>query len=320
MRLDLFSLHLFADIVETRSIGKGAKRHNLAVSAASKRITDLEYQFGIQLLRRHARGVLPTEAGEVFYSRIKHTLGDLHQTVVEMSEYTQGSRGQVRMCSNLTAMVHCLPRDLASFAIEHPHIGVALEERSTAYTLEAIASGQADVGIIAPVTRYPPGLHYWHYSAATHVVLAPASHPLARRSSVRYSETLDHPYIGLEAGGGWDQLLSRMAAAAGSSMKVRVRVNGFEAACRMVEAGLGLTVVPEASAALHAKALQLKVLKLEEDWATVPLDVCSRDLNLIPVPARLMVRHLITSNGTKAGMKIEVEERHLRADEPVAPR
>ncbi|MCW7537834.1 LysR family transcriptional regulator [Aquabacterium sp. A7-Y] len=305
MRLDLFSLHLFADIVETRSIGKGAKRHNLAVSAASKRIADLEYQFGTELLRRHARGVLPTEAGETLYGRIRQVLGDLHQTAVEMSEYAHGTRGLVRVCSNLTAMVQCLPQDLAGFAQEHPHIGMALQESSTAATLQAVAKGHADVGIVAPVVPYLPELHYWHYSTATHAVVAPAGHPLARRAAVTYAETLAYPYIGLETGGGWDRLLSRKAEGLGTVMNIKVRVNGFEAACRMVEAGLGLTLVPHSSAVLHAGALGLKVLALDEEWAVVPLDVCCRDLSQLPVPARLMVRHLITRNGTRASTKIE---------------
>ena len=303
MRLDLFSLHLFADIVETRSINQGAKRNNIAVSAASKRIADLEYLFGTQLLHRHARGVFPTDAGETLHARIRQTLGDLQQLMVEMSEFAKGVRGQVRVYSNLTAMIHCLPGDLAAFVDEHRNVRVDLEEHSTLTTIEALQRGSADVGIVAPVVSYPDELHYWHYETVKHVVVVHPTHPLAGRPAVTFPETLAFDYIGLEARGGWDLLLAQMARACGSSVKVRVRVNGFEAACRMVEANLGLAIVPAMTARVYARPLGLHMLLLNEVWSSVPLHVCCRDLKTLPVSARLLVKHL-TARRPEAPMQV----------------
>jgi DNA-binding transcriptional LysR family regulator len=303
MRLDLFSLHLFADIVDTHSINQGAKRNNIAVSAASKRIADLEHLFGAHLLHRHARGVVPTDAGETLHLRIKQTLGDLQQLMVEMSEFAKGVRGQVRVYSNLTAMIHCLPGDLAAFVDEHRNVRVDLEEHSTLPTLEALQRGSADVGIVAPVVPYPDELHYWHYETVKHVVVVHPTHPLAARQSLSFPETLAYDYIGLEARGGWDLLLAQMARACGASVKVRVRVNGFEAACRMVEANLGLAIVPMATADIYAGSLGLRTLLLNEIWASVPLHVCFRDLKTLPVSARLLVKHL-TARKPDAPMQV----------------
>jgi DNA-binding transcriptional LysR family regulator len=292
MRLDLFSLNLFADIVETRSIGGGAKRHHIAVSAASKRMTDLEERFGTPLLMRHARGVQATEAGEALHRRIRQTLDNLQQIAVEMSEYAQGGRGKVHLLANSTAIIHCLPGDIAGFTRLHPAIGVNLEERSTNDTLEAVAKGAADVGIVAPVTSYPAGLHYWPYQAVPCVVVVPPDHPLARSGGVTFHDTLAFEYIGLMAGGGWDRLLSSAAEAAHLPLKVRIRVDGFEAACRMVQAGLGISFVPERTARLHARAAGLKIVPIDDPWATVRLSICCRELKSLPVAGRLMVRYL----------------------------
>lgn len=293
MRLDLFSLHLFTDVVDTRSMNQGAKRNNIAVSAASKRIADLESLFGTQLLYRHARGVVPTDAGDTLHRRVKHTLGDLQQLMVEMSEFAKGVRGQVRVFSNLTAMTHCLPGDLASFAEAHRNIRVDLEEHSTFATLEALSRGTADVGIVAPVSAYPDDLHFWHYETLKHVVIVHPDHPLAGRTAVTFPETLAYDYVGLEARGGWDRHLAQMARACGSSVKVRVRVNAFEAACRMVEANLGLAIVPTMTARVYARPLGLWTVPLDEVWASVPMHVCSRDLKSVTASVRLLVKHLI---------------------------
>ena len=293
MRLDLFSLNLFADIVETRSIGAGAKLHHIAISAASKRIAELEGRFGTPLLTRHARGVLATEAGEALHRRLRQTLGDLEQIAAEMSEYAQGGRGRVRLACNAASLVHGLPEDLATFTHAHPAIGVDIREHSSHDTLEAVTKGTADVGIVAPVADYPAGLHYWCYHAVPWVLVVPLGHALAGRTSAQFRETLHHEYIGLPAGGGWDRCLSGAAATCGSPLKVRLRVDGFESACRMVEAGLGQSFVPERTALLHVKAgAPLCIVPLEDAWTTLRLSLCSRDLRSLPVAARLLVRHL----------------------------
>lgn len=293
MRLDLFSLNLFADIVEARSIGAGAKQHHIAISAASKRMSELEGQFGLQLLTRHARGVQATDAGEALHRRVRQTLGDLEQITVEMSEYAQGGRGRTRLFCNSTAMVHCLAQDLATFARLHPAIAVDIEEHSTHETLDAVARGQADVGIVAPVGAYPAGLHYWRYQAVPWVLVVPLNHALAGQASVPFRETLMHDYVGLPAGGGWDRFMAAEAAACGLPLQVRFRVDGFESACRMVEAGLGLSYVPERTARLHATAgAALRIVTVEEPWTLLRLSVCSRDLKSLPAASRLLVRHL----------------------------
>lgn len=298
MRLDLFSLNLFADVVETRSIGAGAKRHHIAISAASKRIAELEGRFGTPLLTRHARGVLATEAGEALHRRLRQTLGDLEQIAAEMSEYAQGGRGRARLACNSAALVHGLPEDLATFTQAHPAINVDIQEHSTHATLEAVAKGTADVGIVAPVAAYPAGLHYWCYQAVPCVLVVPLGHALAGRASVPFSQTLAHEYIGLPAAGGWDRLLCAAAAACGPPLKVRMRVDGFESACRMVEAGLGQSFVPERTARRHVQGgAALCIVPLEDPWTTVRLSICSRDLKSLPVAARLLVRHLAAAYG-----------------------
>ena len=57
MRLDLFDLELFLNIVETGSLTKGAERSAISLQASSERIKKLEQQFMVQLFTRHASGV-----------------------------------------------------------------------------------------------------------------------------------------------------------------------------------------------------------------------------------------------------------------------
>ncbi|MFL6715214.1 MAG: LysR family transcriptional regulator, partial [Burkholderiaceae bacterium] len=86
-RLDLVSLSLFALVVRTGSISKGASLANLAVGAASKRISDLETTIGTPLLERHSRGVLLTVAGQALHQHAQKILSDVDLLAADLSDY-----------------------------------------------------------------------------------------------------------------------------------------------------------------------------------------------------------------------------------------
>ncbi|MEJ1975654.1 MAG: LysR family transcriptional regulator [Acetobacteraceae bacterium] len=65
-RIEILTLELFIAVIEERSIARAGERRNIAVSAVSRRISDLESLLQVQLLHRRARGVEPTAAGYAF--------------------------------------------------------------------------------------------------------------------------------------------------------------------------------------------------------------------------------------------------------------
>lgn len=297
-RLDFFSLKLFADVVELRNMTKAAERNYLAASAASKRISDLEEMFSTQLLYRLARGVEPTPAGYVLYRHAQSTLGGLRQLNAELSEYAQGVRGQIRVFASLAAVIQFLPDDLAKFRESHPDVRVDLQEQSTSDTLESVTSGLADIGIVSPVVEYPNALQFWHYRATRLVLVTPAVHPLAKRKSIKFFEALEHEFVSLTNGGGWDRLVTQAANAYNQIVRTRVRVGSYDAACHMVRAKLGISIVPGEIAAGYSKSLGIKMIRLDEPWAELSLDMCVRDYKTLAVPARLFIDHLL---GRKPG-------------------
>jgi DNA-binding transcriptional LysR family regulator len=292
MRLDLFSLKLFADIVEMRSIGKGATKSHIAVSAASRRIAALEHMMGTQLLHRRPRGVVTTDAGEILYKGVTETLAQLQRVAAAVSEHARGHNRPVRIYSNLTSLVHYLPEAMKTFAAMHPSVPVVLEERTTVLTLQAVSRGDADIGIVAPIVPYPANLASFRYQVMRHVLVVPAQHPLAELESVTFERATDYDFIGLEDEGGWDQLLRKHAEASGCEYRVRVRVNSFDGVCRLAASGLGVAIVPLATAELYAHSDGLKLVKLDEPWAEMPMDICTLPEPMLTPSVRLVLEHL----------------------------
>lgn len=291
-RLDLFSLKLFIDIVDLGSIGKGAEKNFIAVSAASKRIAELEHELGAQLLQRQARGVAVTQAGLAFYKGAQDTFMHLQRVATEVHELASGKRQPVRLYANLTAMMCHLPDAVASFCARHPSIKVDLHEQSTSTTLKAVSRGEADIGIVAPIVPYPDDLRRFRYQHVRLAVVVSPRHALGLRTSVTFEQAAVYDFIGLDSEGAWDRMLSKFAQERGCPFNVRVRVHGFDAMCRMIASNLGVGIVPLPVAVQCSASMGLRVLTLEEPWADVPLDLCTRAPESMSEGARLLFDHL----------------------------
>ena len=266
MRFDLTTLNLVLAIADTRSITAGALRENLALAAASKRLKDLEARFGVPLFERRARGVEPTEAGRALVRHIRGLHASLHALESEVVEFSRGIKGHLRIVANASAISECLPPDLAAFSQAHPQIRISLEDQTSAEVQAAVAEGRADVGIFVP-PLLDNRLTTWRYRHGTLAAMVPEGHALAAQVSVRFEALLDHDIVGLHAGAAVHEMMRAEAEGQGRPLKARLQVRGFDAIAQLVEAGLGVAVLPAAVAQRLAQLFRVQVLTLDEPWA-----------------------------------------------------
>jgi DNA-binding transcriptional LysR family regulator len=291
MHHDLRTLRLFAAICELRSLSRAAERMNLALSAASRRLRLFEEEAGAPLVRRLPHGVEPTPAGITALRYAEQVLRLSEQFEAGIAEHQAGVRGRIRVSASSSALVQQLAGDLAEFAGAHPEIRIDLEERPSAETLEALARGQVDLGVV--VRGVPSeGYAYLPYLQDRLGVVAAPSHRLAGRGSVAFSQLLDEDFVALEAGTAVDRLLSEQSRSLGRVLRRRVQVRSFEAVCQMVRSGFGLGVLPEAALRPLADALGLVFLRLEEPWAVRHIDLCMRLDREPDLPTRRLVAAL----------------------------
>jgi DNA-binding transcriptional LysR family regulator len=284
-RLDLVSLSLFNLIVRAGSISKGAALANLAVGAASKRISDLEGTVGSSLLERHSRGVTLTVAGQALYHHAQRILNDVDRLAADLSDYASGMVGIVRLWANTSAITQFLPSDIATFAETNPGIRIELEEQNSREIVLALLDGRADLGIFAD--RTPAlGIHQTKYRLDRLVLVMPRTHDLAARRSVLFEETLEYDFVSLSKGTSLAERLQMEAEALGRHLKLRIRVRSFDAMCQMVAAGMGVAV--------HAlvRSLNLRQVALTDAWAERQLLIGLRDPDAVPRHLRLLVDHL----------------------------
>ena len=287
---DLFSLALFVRIAETRSITKAAEACHIALAAASRRMSLLEHQYAVKLLERTARGAELTPAGRALLHRARQILSQAEQLRAELSEYSSGGKGHVRVQASASAISQYLPADLASFSDVVPHAVIALEERFSGEIVQALREGTTDVGVIMEGMPLD-GLEAVEYRTDQLVAVVPKGHALRGRN-VTFSSLLDYDFVGLEDATALTRLLIDQAAVVRKPLRARIQVHSFAALCKIIESGLGIGVLPEGAARLFAAAMRLRIIRLGEAWATRRMYVCYREYDALPAIARRLVDHL----------------------------
>lgn len=288
---DLHSLRIFLLVVQTGSLTKAADKSHMTLSALSKRIADLERTVDCALFVRMPRGLEPTPAGQELVHHARAVLDTVNRMAGEMSDFAVGVRGHVRVWANTSAIIQFLPDDLAAFLQDQPLVRISLEEKLGEEVVAALASGEADIGIFADNIA-AVGVEKFPYRHDQLVVLVPPRHALASRQEVDFAETLDYDFVGLNQGSALLQRLTDASAAIDRTMRLRIQVSSFDGVCRMIEAGLGIGILPVGAVRPAILGVGLHAIRLTDPWATRGLWLGVKSGAALQPEAAKLLRHL----------------------------
>lgn len=291
--LDLTTLRLFVTVCETGNIARAGEKANIVGSAISKRLAQLEEAVGTPVLMRKRHGVAPTEAGHALLEHARSMLASAARIEQDMGAFAAGVRGQVRVLASASALAESLADDVAAFLKDpkHRNIRVDLEERISPEIVRGIRDGVASIGVCWDAAEIG-NLQARRYRSDHLTVVVPQKHPLASRRRLRFEDTLDYERVSLPVNSAVQVMLHRFAAQIGRPMRQRIVVTNFEAALRVVRAGLAISLVPREVAEIYAQAYGLKIIPLAESWAERRFIVVFRDAESLSPAAHLLAEHL----------------------------
>lgn len=295
-RVDLVSLRLFVTVCEEQHLTRAAERENIAPSALSKRLAELESVLGAELFIRHPRGMSPTAAGASLLRHTQSILFSVKRMGGELADHAEGLLGQVRILANISSIVQFLPEDLSSFYANRPKVRIELEERTSAAVIRGVEDGVGDIGLCV-ASMDSRDLVASPYRSDRLVLAVRKDDPLADRREIGFIETLDREHIGLHQDSAIYKRSTIAAANAGRDVRLRIHVPGFDAVCRMVESGIGIGLIPDRAFAVIARGMNLTAIPLTDDWAKRELKLVSRDPAQSSEAVRLLRAHLVGRAG-----------------------
>jgi DNA-binding transcriptional LysR family regulator len=291
-RIDFVTLKLFCAVAKSGSITKGANECSLALSAASRRISELEETIGLSLLDRSAKGVALTHAGHAVMQHALRLFQGFEQFSNELGDYSKGYTGHVRLWANMSALTEFLPAALAQFLKQHAEIQVEVEEQISGDIVKALLDGIADIGVFAegaPTT----GLDTKIIGSDELVIACSKSHPISKRKRVSFDECLEYDFVGLNRGSSLLELTSRSAEKLGKQMRLRIQVRSYDAMCQMIAVNLGIGVLPLQACIAQIQAMDLQTVPLDDSWAKRNLLLAIKANSTLSPSANLLCEHLL---------------------------
>jgi DNA-binding transcriptional LysR family regulator len=113
-------IETFVRVVEAGSITKAAQQLNIAKSAVSRRLKELEARLGVQLMTRTTRKLTLTDTGETLYKRFVVVLADWTESEAAASDAQAALAGSIRIAAPLSFGVTHLGPAIIDFMREHP--------------------------------------------------------------------------------------------------------------------------------------------------------------------------------------------------------
>jgi DNA-binding transcriptional LysR family regulator len=298
MNIELVDLRLFVNIAECGNLTHGAEKAFLSPPAASARIKSLEHEAGRQLFIRSNKGVALTDAGEVFLRQARLVLRQVDFLHAEM---INPDSGHIRISANTTALTEFLPEILAQFLTDWPGVTVDLQERLTRDIIRSVSDGTSDLGIISGDPK-TDNLQVIPFSTDKLVLATAANHPLSNSKDLMLADTLAFEHISLHDGSTLLDFLRQQFRRSGYDKHLRLQVRSFEAMCRLIEAGVGIGVVPESAANRHKATMDISLLNLCDSWAIRTRSVLVRDRETLPRTVDTLIDMLVASSAGGKGL------------------
>jgi DNA-binding transcriptional LysR family regulator len=192
-------LRYFVTVVEEQQITRASRRLHIAQPALSQSISRLEAQLGVQLLRRHARGVTPTAAGELFLDKAQALVAAEREASEAAAWLHRQLHGSVVIGTVGLPAWQVDPGLIEAFAFTHP--AAELRPRELPFPSAPVGSWLAEVDLtISTVLSEDEETWVEPLRFEPAVVLAARSHRLATRRQLTVSEVLDETFIETAAG------------------------------------------------------------------------------------------------------------------------
>ncbi|WP_017935544.1 LysR family transcriptional regulator [Nocardioides sp. Iso805N] len=257
--IDLDALVSLRAVATHGSVVAAAEALGFTPSAVSQQIKRLERSSGVPVLERVGRGVMLTRHGRHLVERGTRLLADLEELEAGLHRQAETVAGDVRLTAFSTAMRGLVAPTLPPVLDAHPTLEVALTEREPWDTIDLVARGESDLGLVHSWGDVP--LQIPDHVVATRIgtdladVIMRADHALARQPAVTPADLVDEGWIATPDGTICRQWLNRMYVGTGRLPRIAHVAMEFDSHLALVRAGLGIALVPRLGRAALATDL-----------------------------------------------------------------
>lgn len=255
--MNIRQLRQFVVLADTLNFRKAAETLHISQPPLSVAIRKLEGDFGTPLFERSTRSVKLTAAGTAVLTDVRKALLHLERAKQHAVEAAQGVRGTLKIGSVGSATLSIVPRMVPPFRAQFPGVEIVVREYTSNKIIEEVERGELDLGLVRTPIVGSYDVNSLPIERDKFVAAVAAGHRLAARPSIHLRELSGEAFISYSRGesSGIHFAVANACQAAGFTPKIVHEATQIQAAISLVEAGMGVALVP----ALHSRMKHKKV-------------------------------------------------------------
>lgn len=243
--MEFHQIRYFLAVARVRSFSAAARECHVAQPSLSQQIIKLEDELGERLFERLPQGAELTPAGKLFMPYAQRIAGDVEEALQRVSESSGAVKGRMVLGVLPTIAPFLLPKLLGPFTEQFPEVEVVVQEEITPRLLEGVQRGEVDVALLSlPISGR--GLETRELFEERLLLALPEAHRLVDIAEVSMSDLAEEKFILMQEGHCLaDQALEFCHTRGDFQPSVTCRSAQVQTLLALVEAGLGLSIVPE---------------------------------------------------------------------------
>jgi DNA-binding transcriptional LysR family regulator len=231
--MDLTLLRSLVTVADAGAITEAAGRLGVTQPALTRRIQQLEQEFGAELLSRSRKGAELTELGRLVEREARLLIDRYDALKQEVASHSSVEGGTVRIGGGATAVSFVLPDAIANYQREHPRVHFHVKEASSSEIASDVADGHLELGLVTQPVR-TAGLEIEPILDDRIVLVAAAGNPLADAGTLSVESLDGQNFVGFEGGSAIRQIVDASLREAGVAINVIMELRSIPAILRMV--------------------------------------------------------------------------------------
>jgi DNA-binding transcriptional LysR family regulator len=256
-------IEAFLEVARRQNLSRAAEALFVSQPTLTARLQSLEASLGEQLFVRTRRGMRLTEAGEAFLPYAEHAVAALADGRQRLDELRRGVAGRLVLGAPPTVSTYTLPALLARFSAAHPNVRLAVKTGTSEEVLEMVLHDQVQLGIIRSLVHQEVESVPLYTDAL--VLIAGPGHRLASSRTgrqVRLADLAGEVLVLFGRSSSYLEFTTATFRQAGVLPNSVLELDNIEAAKKMVERGLGVSLVPASTVAAELAAGTLTEIEL----------------------------------------------------------
>ncbi len=242
--MNIETLRIFCDVVQSQSFSRGAKINDVSQSAATQSVHRVEQYFGVQLVDRSKRPFVLTPVGLACYEGFREVLVLYDSVEARVRSLRREIGGLVRVAAIYSVGLHDMSRCMQDFMRQYPKAKIRLEYLRPNKVYEAVLGAEVDLGIVSyPVAS--PDLAVIPLRSERMVVVCQPGHPLTRHQAVTAEHLQGTDFVAFDRDLSIRKEIDRYLRQRSINIRVAMEFDNIETIKQAVEIGAGVSILPE---------------------------------------------------------------------------